>query len=351
MSWKADMNTLLAKSHEQLLWPVTLEYSGKVLVGIGEMLTTGQPVAEITLPDHFQVFDLVSSYRIHPSETDQYLRRLVGETVQAGDIVAQKPGLVTKIFRAPQAGRVVSIRDGKVTLALGERKHQALAPFPGEVVELIPGRGVVIALHAAVLQGVWGNGIAGKGPLIAWDEAKSAASMSGSLVYFEQAPSIARLRRLLDAGAGGLVFTAILPEHWDFLQKIKVPVLSLMGFGNLHLDAHSKKVLNAILSRPDVPVSLMNLDRHANYGRRPLLIQPLETSIEPVQFTLVPEQKTGREVRLIGQPHSGQLAEVIALPLLPEQFESGLVLMPAVVQLSDGAELRVPLDNLEWIEE
>ena len=52
--------------------------------------------------------------------------------------------MITRIFRASQDGKIVSLREGRVTLAMGEQKLQVRAPIAGTVVELIPGFGAVI---------------------------------------------------------------------------------------------------------------------------------------------------------------------------------------------------------------
>ena len=343
------MRALIAKRHEQVLWPVRLDYSGQVLVGIGDQVEEGQAVAEISLPECFQVFDLVNSFRIHPAEADKYLARLVGESVEAGDLIAEKPGLVARIFRAPAAGRVVSIRDGKVTLALGERKLQALAPFPGEVVELIPGRGAVIAMHASLLQGLWGNGRNAKGTLVAWTDS-SPISVDEKLVYFEVLPSLKGIRRVVEGGAAGLVFPSILPEHLDYLRQLPIAVISLAGFGDLNLDSISLELARAMLANPAVPVYLMAAAPDGGSEKRPELIQAVSGGQGQPAFTLVRAFRPGSKVRLSGRPYSGILAEVVELPQLPLRFASGLELMPAIVRTADGQELTVPIDNLDLIE-
>ncbi len=63
----------------------------------------------------------------------------MGEPVKAGDVICtQKSGLISRLFRASQDGMVVAIRDGRITLALGEKEAASAGNFPGTVVEIIP---------------------------------------------------------------------------------------------------------------------------------------------------------------------------------------------------------------------
>ncbi len=106
---------------QQILRSYTLPFTGSVLVRNGQEVEAGQPVAEIQMPERYQVFDAINGLKINPKNIDRHIERLVGEPVKAGDVIAQKSGLISRLFRASQDGMVVAIRDGRITLALGER--------------------------------------------------------------------------------------------------------------------------------------------------------------------------------------------------------------------------------------
>ncbi len=144
---------------QQILRSYTLPFTGSVLVRNGQEVEAGQPVAEIQMPERYQVFDAINGLKINPKNIDRHIERLVGEPVKAGDVIAQKSGLISRLFRASQDGMVVAIRDGRITLALGEKKLQVLATFPGTVVEIIPERGAVVAVQGLVAAGRRGIGL------------------------------------------------------------------------------------------------------------------------------------------------------------------------------------------------
>ena len=107
-----SMQTLQIGCNQQIYRSFTLPHSGTVLVRIGQEVAAGDPIAEVRMPARFQVFDVVNNFKINPRHIDRYIERLVGEPVKAGDIIAQKSGIIARIFRAPEDGMVVAIRDG-----------------------------------------------------------------------------------------------------------------------------------------------------------------------------------------------------------------------------------------------
>ena len=149
-----QMKTLRISRYCQVHYPVTLPKPGKVLVLTGDDVKRGDVLAEAKLPERFLVYDVVNQLKLAPEEVEKHIQRLVGEPFIAGDVIAQKPGMFSRLFRARQNGKVVSIRDGKIVLALGETNVTALAPFPGVITELIHERGAVIATVGTVVEGV-----------------------------------------------------------------------------------------------------------------------------------------------------------------------------------------------------
>ena len=113
------MKKVIIRSGQPVFRQVRLPQPGTVLVRTGQNVEVGDVVAEAVIPEKFQVFDVVNHLRIQPGRLEQSLKRLNGEEVRKGDVIAQKTGMITRIFRASQDGRIVSLREGRVTLAMG----------------------------------------------------------------------------------------------------------------------------------------------------------------------------------------------------------------------------------------
>jgi len=341
-----SMQTLQIGCNQQVYRTFTLPYSGTVLVRIGQEVAAGDPIAEVRMPARYQVFDVVNNFKINPRHIDRYIERLVGEPVKAGDIIAQKSGIIGRIFRASEDGMVVAIRDGKITLALGEKVVQVLAAFPGTVVEIISEQGAVIATQGALLQGIWGNGLNVSAVLTRWGEeaeAEKADGFAGKILAVDHCASRAQLNRYMAQQPAGMVFGSVLPQVLPELEQADIPMMVLVGFGELPLDPISLQMLKqmqgqmvALNANPPDPLE----------GTHPELILPGRAQFTEELFPAEELLKVGRRVRLLGKPYAGSVGTVIELPELPEMFASGLVMEAVVVQREDGQVIRVPRANI-----
>lgn len=347
------MDKIFIKANQQILRTFTLLYSGTVLVRTGQEVRAGEPIAEIEMPERYQVFDVVNNFKINPKYLDNYVERLVGELVKAGDVIAQKPGLFSRIFRASQDGMIVSIRDSKITVALGKRKEQVQATFPGMVVELIPERGAVIAAQGSLLQGAWGNGLNAAGVLLRLSDGqegsdhKDVSSLpEGCIIVLDSCSRSGSLRQLLAKNPIGLVFGSISPELLSEMEHLPIPVMSLTGFGDYQVDSYSRAMLDqmageTVYLNANIPDPLT--------GAKPELILPGGEGLSPGLFAEKDQLEIGDKVRLLGKPYTGGVGIVIELPEEVEMFASGLLMQTAVVRRQDEQIIRVPRENLEVI--
>jgi len=341
-----SMQTLQIGCNQQVYRTFTLPYSGTVLVRIGQEVAAGDPIAEVRMPARYQVFDVVNNFKINPRHIDRYIERLVGEPVKAGDIIAQKSGIIGRIFRASEDGMVVAIRDGKITLALGEKVVQVLAAFPGTVVEIISEQGAVIATQGALLQGIWGNGLNVSAVLTHWGEeveAEKADGFAGKILAVDHCASRAQLNRYMAQQPAGMVFGSVLPQVLPELEQADIPMMVLVGFGELPLDPISLQMLKQMQGQT---VTLNATTPDPLEGTHPELILPGRAQFTEELFPAEELLKVGRRVRLLGKPYAGSVGTVIELPELPEMFASGLVMEAVVVQREDGQVIRVPRANI-----
>jgi len=341
-----SMQTLQIGCNQQIYRSFTLPYSGTVLVRIGQEVAAGDPIAEVRMPARFQVFDVVNNFKINPRHIDRYIERLVGEPVKAGDIIAQKSGIIARIFRAPEDGMVVAIRDGKITLALGEKVVQVLAAFPGTVVEIIAEQGAVVATQGALLQGVWGNGLNVSGFLTRWNEevgTEKEDGIAGKIIVVDHCASRAQLNRYMAQQPAGIVFGSILPQVLPELERADIPSMVLVGFGELPIDPISSQMLKQMQGQT---VALNAASPDPLEGTHPELIFPGRAQFIEELFPAEELLKVGRRVRLLGKPYAGSVGTIIELPEQPEMFASGLVMEAVVVQRDDGQVIRVPRANI-----
>ncbi len=340
------MRKVIIRSGQPVYKQVRLPQPGNVLVRTGQEVKVGDVLAEAVIPKEFQVFDIVNHLGIHPSRLDQHLKRLNGEVVRKGDVIAQKPGLITRIFRASQDGRIVSMREGRVTLAMGEQKLQVMAPIAGTVVELIPGFGAVIGLTGSLIQGVWSNGLNASGSFthLEFDftdpqqrsylpEIKDKIVFSGDIITPE------RFRLLTAKRPAGIVLPSLVPGLVRDVINSSIAVMSLNGFGDQEADSVSLGLLEKM---QDQEVFLLS----DGAGQLAELIMPGEGGQGSALFDEEVTLGVGSLVRLLGEPYLGSTGQVVELPEKAERFASGLTAKVAVVERQDGSFIRVPITNL-----
>lgn len=349
-----SLDLLRIRAGQQIYRSIILPVRGNVLVRTGQHLNVGDIVAECTLPERFLIFDLVNGLKINLKKMDTHLLRLVGEQVEKGDVIAQKSGLVSRIFRAPQDGKIISLRNGKVTLALGSKKMTCAANFPGVVVELIPERGAVIGGTGSVLQGVWGNGLSAHGDLAylggsdknPFDMTAIEPDLVNKIIVMGYCSEESILDVCMKTGIGGLIVSSLKPDLRKKVQELPIPVMSLVGFGDINLDEISENMVLQMMGR-EVFLTAHKPDIYE--GKKPELIMPMEQTKYEGLFTQENRLKVGSKVRLIGKPYTGGVGEIIDLPEEKERFASGLWMQPAVVKRSDGEFIRTPITNIELI--
>ncbi len=343
------MKTMRASTNCQLLYPVCLQALGTVVVRTGDEVQRGDIIAETRLPERFLVYDVMNQLKLSSSNVEKYIHRLVGESFVPGDVIAQKPGLFSRLFRARQNGKVVSIRDGKIGLALGEAIETVSAPFPGVITEIIYQRGAVIAALGSVAEAILSGNKPATGELIFTrldlDHRKhleNEAVLAGKIVFCQSIEHVQQLTALIEAEPIGLVLGSVSPRVYKNLRNSKMPWLLLGGFGIHELDSQTLSILDLmrgetvylVEARTDYPpmlVCLKNLDE-----KSPDLFSQHEDK----------EVRIGSRVKLWGQPYQGRVGWVIELPKEPEESACGEMMMPVVVRLTDELTVRVPQENL-----
>jgi len=340
------MRKVIIRSGQPVYKQVRLSQPGTVLVRTGQEVKVGDVLAEAVIPEEFQVFDIVNHLKIHPSRLDQHLKRMNGEPVSKGDVIAQKPGLITRIFRASQDGRIVSLREGRVTLAMGERKLQVTAPIAGTVVELIPGFGAVIGLAGSLIQCVWSNGLNASGSFTRLEFDFNDPQQRGRLpevkdkiVFSEAIFTPERFHLLLAKKPAAIVLPSLVPALVHEALNTTIAVMSLNGFGDQEIDPVSLILLEKM---QDQEVFLLS----DGIGQAAELILPGEAGKNSALFDEEVSLGVGSLVRLLGEPYLGSTGRVLELPDQPERFASGLTAKVAVVKRQDGTLIRVPITNL-----
>jgi hypothetical protein len=314
-----------------------LPVGGEVLVGTGEMVGPADVVARCRLPGEVRVVDASRALGIRRERVSKYARTAIGDTVQAGDVLAAPQGLLGRFkrsCRSPVDGQIIAVRNGMFLIEAAPTTYELHAHIKGQVTNIMPRLGVVISTVGALIQGVWGSGGEAEGIL--------KALIVGGRILDEEP-----LEKAVEAQIRGLVVGSVNADLRSALQSLPFPVLLTEGFGMLPMSERTFQLLHSNLGRE----AMLSGVTQARRGlKRPELLIPLRSEEElPSEESRPRPLEIGMEVRTLRAPYLGATGTVIDLPARPRIVESGGRLPVAEVELDKQGTVIVPVANLELI--
>jgi hypothetical protein len=349
-----------------------LPLRGQVLVEQGQRVSADEVVARAEMPGNLTTVRASQILHVEPQELGSHLLKQVGDPVEKGDLIAETKGmwgLFKTEVRAPISGTLedVSAVSGHVRIREAPRRVEVRAHIAGRVVEVIEAEGVVIEARAALVQGIFGVGgerrgrlkVLTAGPAEVLTAAK-VADCEGCVIVAGSGAETAAIRRAVEEGAVGLVVGAVRDEVVrDYLgydigvaitgqEDVPLTLILTEGFGELAMAARTWELLQSLEGE------LASIDGATQIRAgviRPEIIVTREGEVG--ESPPAPEQvlEVGARVRIIREPHFGELGEVAKLPVELTEIETESSVRIALVQLDRGDEVRVPRANLEIIQE
>lgn len=325
--------------------------SGKVLARAGQKVGATDTVAESNLYPQYLLLDIARGLGTPPDKTDRYLQCQTGDQLAEKDILAGPVGLARRMVRSPRAGKVVVAGDGQVLLEIAGQPFQMKAGLPGEVVELVAERGVVIESAGALIQGVWGNGridggqlsILAKSPDHEIKPSELDVSSRGWVVLAGHCGDAEVFKTVEELPLRGLILGSMEARLVPAALKSPIPIIVLEGFGQRPIGAASHKLL---ISHERREVALNAEAWSAFTGARPEVFFPAAV---PGALTPAPDfvpLDVSQPVRILRAPYAGEtgtVAEIKGMTVFP----GGLRARAALVHLENGENAIIPLANLE----
>jgi len=298
--------------------------------------------------------DVASTLNLSPAAADRLLRCKVGDNLPAGAEVAVKRGILSKSVKTPKEGRVIAAGGGQVLLETGAVNVQLRAGLPGNVIQIIPGRGVVIQTAGALIQGVWGNGRIDTGLMVNLADkadgvlsvARLDVSLRGSIVLGGLCKDADSLKAAADVPVRGLILSSIFPSLLPMAREMRFPIVVTDGFGALPMNSVAYRLLSTNAKR-EVTLNAEVYDRYS--GARPEVIIPLPVSQDPPLPIEAEEFATGQTVRMRRPPSFGAIGTIVSLRPGLTTLTSGLRAPAADVKMETGETVIVPLVNLEVV--
>jgi hypothetical protein len=352
-----------------------LPLQGEVLVEAGDRVDREQVVARAELPGDVAIVNLVNKLGVTPAELPGYMLKQVGDAVQEGEPIAETRPFI-KWFRTSVSSSVtgsvesISSVTGQVLLRKQPRPVQVSAYVAGEVVEVLPGEGVVVETSGAYVQGIFGVGGERWGPLQPVADAPDAdldpkridATCRDQILVCGGLVGLDAVRRAQEVGAAGVIGGGIRDQDLRELLGFDLGVaitgtenlgLSLIvteGFGRI---AMARKTFDILTENAGRTASISGATQiRAGVVRPEIIITDAEAQAAP---TAAPEGAQGLAegalLRAIRAPYFGKIGQVLSLPAELEQVESGARVRVLEVAFEDGTRAIVPRANVELIEE
>jgi len=349
-----------------------LPVRGEVLVGVGDAVAAEDVVARVEMPGNLHTLRAAQMLRVEPQEVASCLVRRLGDTVQAGELIARTAGLwglLKSEVRAPVAGTVeeVNATSGHVRLREPPRVVEVKAHLAGRVVEVIESEGAVVEARGALVQGIFGVGGERRGRLRTATEKpeevlrpEMIGECRGCVLVAGAGADGAAIKRAAAAGAAGLVLGAVgddaLREYVGYdigvaitgQEEVPMTLIVTEGFGSLPMAGRTWELLRLLEGQ----LASINGATQIRAGViRPEIVVTRERP-GGASAAAAPEQvlALGARVRMIREPHFGALGRVSALPPELAEIETESWVRIALVQLDSGEEVRAPRANLELIQ-
>jgi hypothetical protein len=332
-----------------------LPMSGRVLARRGQMVSPVDVVAVAVLNPEHMLLDIARGLDTSASQADKLLQCKAGDEVGEGDILAGRLGMGRRVVRAPHPGQVMVAGEGQVLLQLDGQPQELKAGYPGQVVDLIGERGVIIEGTGALIQGVWGNGQINYGLLniqtLTPDARLTAGqlddSLRGTVIFGAICNDEDVLHAAEELPVRGLILASMDSALVPVAQRLSYPIVLIEGFGHLPLNPVAFKLL-ASCERCEVAVNAEAWNHLT--GTRPEIVFPAPAQ-SIVELPLAGGGfSQGQRVRMTSRPYQGQLGTLAALHPDLTSLPSGLSAPAADVRLENGEIILIPLANLEILD-
>ena len=349
-----------------------LPTKGDVLVEPGQTVAADDVVARAEMPGNLHTVRAAQLLHVEPQELEGYMLKHAREAVESGEIIAETKGLwgfFKSSLKAPLTGVLeeVSGVSGHVRIREKPRPIEVLAHVAGRVTEVIAGEGAIIEARGALVQGIFGVGgerrgrlktlVGGPGDALTADAVQDC---TGAVIIGGATADARVIRAAAQAGAVGLVVGAVrddaLRQYLGYdigvaitgQEDVPLTLVLTEGFGELAMAQRTWDLLTSLEGQ------LASVDGATQIRAGVIRPEVVVTRTEGVaDVAAVPEQSLdiGSRVRVIREPHFGELGHITKLPVELIEIETESKVRIALVQLDHGEEVRVPRANLEIIQD
>jgi transcription antitermination factor NusG len=331
-----------------------LPHPGEIIAKMGQTVKPFQTIARTLLKSDFHILPVAEELGIAAEALPEYLQVVVGQSVDTGELIAEKKRLLGwQRVMSPREGVVVEISNGRVMLQQRTDWYELRALMAGNVVNFIPDQGVVLETSGSLIQGVWANGQEGFGAIrnvaMAPDFSLTAAQIddddSENILV---AGKIDRLDTLTQAefiGVRGIIAGSMSAELCRASLSLSYPIILTEGVGR---QVMSLPIFELLQEMEQKAASLFGRYQAAE-GQRPEIVIAQPATVGTEAPKLVRSVKVGQKVRILRAPYASQVGEVVRLYQLAQTTSVNIKAHGVDVQLADGQVIFIPGKNFDTI--
>jgi len=330
-----------------------LPHPGKVLMRIGDAVESSQIVAQTVIPPDFRILEVAQELDVPPNNANSHLKVERGQVVSAGDILASKGGLGSRVCKSPIEGKVAGVGRGRLLLQAVPEPVRLPALVPGYVVAIEPGESIVIETVGGLIQALWGNGIEAFGVLrVVVREAGNPirathinASSQGSILIGGSTVDAETIQQAKEMRARGLIVGSVPADLISEVQDAGLPVIATQGIGTTPM---SQSVFDLLRSLDGREAAVCGDIGDRWHRKRPYIVIPMPTQVGQA-LHLDDPPAIGERVRVLKGEYRGRSGTIEGLPTRAVELGTGAHLAGAAIDLGEDELIPIPYANLERI--
>ncbi len=352
-----------------------LPLKGDVLVKVGDRVKPDDVVARTMLPGPVEPMNIANILGLPPEDVEAAMLKKAGDTVKKDEVIASVKNFFffTNECKSKIDGTLESISTvtGQALFRGAPRPVEVKAYIDGEVIEVIPEEGVVIATWGGHLQGIFGIGGETSGPLKRavssrkedLTEKNITDDMKGHVIIGGARVTAEAIQKAIKVGVAAIITGGLDDQDLRNLlgydlgvaitgkETIGVTLVVTEGFGSISM---AERSFDLLCSR-EGQLACANGATQIRAGViRPEVIIPTEGDVHAKDEREGYEQggmDIGSPLRVIRHPYFGKIGKVIDLPSPLTVLESGSHARVVEIQFDDdNSKAVVPRANVELIE-
>lgn len=343
----------IAHPHMKIRRVRLLPKGGEVVVRVGQNVTPHQAIARTPLETDFHIIPVSEELGIDPEEINEYLQVTKGESLEVGQIVAEKKKFLGKQqVISPVDGVFYEMNNGRIIIQQRTDWLELRAMVGGNIVNYIADRGAIIETKGCLIQGIWGSGKESLGKLkIATHNSETALASSklkdvqeGQILVAGRLDREDAIEKAVEANINGIIAGTITTNLYQNSHQYPFPIVITDGIGSFGM---ASSIFNLLQSLEGKECSVFAKYDTAN-NERPEIIIPQEAETPGTTATpLYKPLDVGNNVRILREPYNGLVGEVVKLYKHSKTTSINIKTPGADVKLPDGTVVFVPSNNLD----